>query len=115
MQKQPSSLYFKLLLLAICLASSSAWATSQRDSYIPPEIAFAEELQQKVKVSQQLNLNTMNLVELQTLPGFSEDLALKIIRQRPFSDFQDFYHRMPSVSNQQLKIFIQQFQSKLKF
>lgn len=101
--------------LAICfLSMSSGWAFSFQDSYIPPEVAYAEDLRQQVHVSGNLNLNTMNLGELKILPGVSEDIALKIMRQRPFTDVQDFYRKMPSVNHKQLQLFIQQWQPHFK-
>lgn len=107
---------FKALILGcILLQSAMGWAFSLQNSYIPPEIAYAEDLKQRVSMPEKLELNTMNLGELKNLPGLSEDWALKILRNRPFADVQDFYKRMPGVSSKQLQLLIQQWQPHLKF
>lgn len=102
------------LFLGICLSlPSTSWAYALQDSYIPPEVAFAQDLNQRVQLSEQFNLNTMNWVELKGIPGLTEDMALKIMRNRPFTDVQDFYKRMQA--GKQLNLWIQQLQPRLQF
>lgn len=104
-----------LLLGMLLLTPVSGWAYALRESYVPPDVAYAQDLSQRVQVSDQFNLNTMNWVELKGIPGLSEDMALKIMRNRPFSDIRDFYRRMPGVSGKQLNLWVQQLQPRLRF
>ena len=110
------NIFFNLLLCGfLALSTTPGWAYALQDSYIPPEVAFAQDLSQHVQLTEQFNLNTMNLGELKSIPGLSEDIALKIMRNRPFTDIQDFYRRMPAVSGKQLNLWIRQIQPRLLF
>lgn len=115
MQALQRSLFF-LVLLGVCLfLPLPGWTYAFQDSYIPPEVAYAQDLSQTVRLHEQFNVNLMNLDELKSIPGLSEDIALKIMRSRPFADIQDFRRRMPNVSGKQLNQWIRQIQPQLQF
>ncbi len=92
-----------------------AQAYSAHTRYIPPEIVYADDLRQRVTLPQRLNLNRAGLNDLKTLPGFDEELALKVMRNRPFEDVQDFYRKMPEVGTPRIDRLIQQIQPKVIF
>lgn len=92
----------------------NAQAASYMENYIPPELAFADDLRQKVKLPGKININRASLNQLEVIPGLDEELALKIIRTRPFENFQDFY-RMPGVEKKRIDRLIKQLQPKIIF
>jgi hypothetical protein len=83
--------------------------------YAPPEAMFAEDLHQKVTLPGRINLNQASLNQLAILPGFDVDLALKVMRSRPFSNLQDFYQKMPSSSHRQLNYLLDRLQALVNF
>lgn len=85
------------------------------DAYIPPELAFKDDIRQKVTLPKKLNINQSSLTQLQVLPGFDEEIALKVMRGRPFSDIQDFYGKLPGLSKKQIDTLIEQIQPKILF
>ncbi|HEY9688324.1 MAG TPA: helix-hairpin-helix domain-containing protein [Coleofasciculaceae cyanobacterium] len=112
----------KFLLLALTVAFAATGITqapptqaaSLWDSYMPPELAYADDLRQKVKLPDKVNINRASLNQLEGLPGLDQELALKIIRHRPFENFQEFY-RMSGVEKKQLDRIIRQLQPKVIF
>jgi DNA uptake protein ComE-like DNA-binding protein len=111
---------FSWLALAVGFAATCviqaqpAHAASLWDSYMPPELAYADDLRQKVKLSGQVNINRASLNQLETLPGLDQELALKIMRHRPFENIQEFY-RMSGVEKKQIDRLIRQLQPKVIF
>jgi DNA uptake protein ComE-like DNA-binding protein len=100
---------------ATCVIQAQpAQAASLWDSYMPPELAYADDLRQKVKLPGQVNINRASLNQLEALPGLDQELALKIIRHRPFENIQEFY-RMSGVEKKQLDRLIRQLQPKVIF
>ncbi|MCE3235340.1 MAG: Helix-hairpin-helix motif [Vampirovibrio sp.] len=108
-------------LLAVCLLGiapltlSSASANEYWETYMPPELAFADDLNQKVTVPERVNINRGSLNQLLVLPGFNEEIALKVIRHRPFEGVQDFYKKMPGLEKKNIDRLIQQIQPKVLF
>lgn len=102
-------------LLAACLALPVAHAYSLRDSYIPPEITYADDLSQRIHLPHQVDINRAGLNDLKVLPGFDEELALKVLRNRPFEGIQDFYKKLPGLESKQIDRLIRQFQPKVLF
>lgn len=86
--------FYSVLLL--CLLMLVITQTSVDASGMPramsPEILNARQLRNTVRLSPgKVDLNTASLLELQTLPGISESVALKIVRLRPMASLQDLY------------------------
>ncbi len=96
-------------------AISSAWSATLWDTYIPPELAYADHLRQKVTVPAKININRSSLNQLKLLPGFNEEIALKVMRNRPFEGVKDFYRKLPGMDKKQVDRLIQQVQPKLQF
>lgn len=106
-----------LTALAILWLGGSAHAGLTMESYIPPEIVYADNLSQNVKLAprgQKRDINHLSLNQLRMLPGFDENLALKVLRSRPFEDVQDFY-RLPGLSKQEIDRLIDQIQPLIIF
>ena len=105
-----------LLTAGLCLSGLLAPATagSFTNSYIPPEIAYANDLNQKVSVNQRVNINQASMPELMSLPGIDENMALKIMRIRPVEDVKDFY-KMPWVPRRDARLLIENIQSLIAF
>jgi DNA uptake protein ComE-like DNA-binding protein len=99
-----------LFFLPPALAADDAWET-----YIPPELVFSDDLKQKITVPEKININLSSLNQLLALPGFDEELALKVIRNRPFIGIQDFYRKMPDLGKKNMDRLIEQIQSKILF
>lgn len=114
--RQPVTPWFIGRLLGACallaLLSPAAQAYSFRQSYIPPEIAYADDLRQKVTLPGKIDVNQANFNQLKLLPGFDEELALKLMRIRPIENIQDFY-RMPGLEHKQVERLIQMIQPKI--
>jgi hypothetical protein len=104
-------------LAGLCVSgvTSGAWAATLWDTYIPPELAYADHLRQKVTVPAKININRGSLNQLKLLPGFNEEIALKVMRNRPFEDVKDFYRKLPGLDKKQVDRLIQQVQPKLQF
>lgn len=90
-------------------------AATYWDPYIPPELAFADNLRQKVTVPRKVNINQGSLHQLKILPGFDEDIALKVMRNRPFVGIQDFYSKLPGLDKKRIDRLIEQVQPKILF
>ena len=80
-----------------------------------PDLTYADDLRQKVTIPSQVSINHGTLNQLMVLPGFDEEIALKIMRNRPFKGLQDFYNKMPGLSRKNIDRLIQQVQPKLLF
>jgi DNA uptake protein ComE-like DNA-binding protein len=113
---------FKVQFAPLCLSlaflllnAGVARAAGLWDTYIPPEVAFADDLRQRVTVPEKVNINRGSLSELKVLPGFDEEIALKVLRARPFEDIQDFYKKMPGLDKKSIDRLIQQVQPKILF
>ncbi|HEY9746704.1 MAG TPA: helix-hairpin-helix domain-containing protein [Oculatellaceae cyanobacterium] len=104
-----------LLAFLFLFRPDNAHAYAFQDSYIPPELASISDFRQRVTIFEHFEVNGMSWQELQAVPGINEDIALKILRYRPFSDIQDFYKRMPGATSKPLNRWMQQLQPKLRF
>lgn len=104
-----------LLLLSLLLSPRPAFAQMGWETFIPPEFAFRDNIHQKITLPKQLNINESSLTQLQILPGINEEIALKMMRGRPFSDVQDFYSRLPGMTKKQVDVLIEQIQPKILF
>lgn len=93
----------------------AAHAMTRGVPYYPPEVAYADDLRQTVTVPEKVNINTSGLNELKALPGFNEELALKVMRCRPCESVQDFYKKMPGMSKKNIDLLIKQIQPKIQF
>lgn len=107
------------LLTAVCLLgvlnNSPALSATYWDPYIPPEVSYADHLRQRITIPKQIDINQGTLSQLKLLPGFNEDIALKVMRNRPFVDIQDFYHRLPGMNKKSMDRLIEQVQPKILF
>lgn len=83
--------------------------------YVPPEFVYADDLRQAVTLPGRVNINQASFNQLNILPGFDADLALKVLRSRPFKDMQDFYARMPASSHKQIDVLLERLQSSIRF
>lgn len=113
-----SKALFGILCLGATLAildSGAVKAASLWDTYIPPEVAFSDDLHQHVTVPEKVNINRSSMSELKVLPGFDDEMILKILRTRPFEDIQDFYKKMPGLDHKSIDRLIQHVQPKLLF
>lgn len=95
--------------------SPQALAATYGEPYAPPELAYANDLRQTVTMAKRVNINQTGLNQLKVLPGFDEELALKVMRVRPFEGVQDFYRKMPDLSKKNIDLLIQQIQPKVMF
>lgn len=114
LQKAASATLLGLLLAAALDLPQSARAANYSDAYVPPEIAYAGDLAQHVTLPGRINVNKGTLNELKLIPGLDEELALKVMRGRPYADIQDFYKKLP-LDKKQLDRLIQQIQPKVLF
>ena len=101
-------------LMILLQGTQPVFALSAWENYIPPEIAYASDLKQKVTLPGRIDVNHAGLGELQLLPGFDEDLALKVIRLRPLASVQEFYS-LPGVNKKEIDRFIKQLEPKVLF
>jgi hypothetical protein len=115
--RKPTIIFGCLSACLVCLlpASGRAIAATLWDPYIPPEVAFADDLRQRVTIPAKVNINRSNLNELQVLPGFNEEIALKVMRGRPFEGVQDFYKKLPGLDKKNIDRLIEQVQPKILF
>lgn len=97
------------------IAGTVATAATLQQPYFPPEMSYADDLRQTVTVPQKVNINTGGLNQLKSLPGFDEELALKVIRCRPCEGIQDFYKKMPGLSKKNIDLLIKQIEPKILF
>lgn len=105
-----------LMLLLLVFGVNSASAATFWDTYIPPELAFQDDLRQTITLPQRININQDSLNQLKALPGLNnEDIALKVMRNRPYTDVQDFYRKLPGLDKKRIDRLIQQIQPKIKF
>ncbi|WMU93348.1 photosystem II 12 kDa extrinsic protein [Microcystis phage MaAM05] len=104
-----------LLLLPGVFWISPALAATFWDTYVPPELAFQDDLRQTIALPQRININQDSLNQLKVLPGLNEDIALKVMRNRPYTDVQDFYRKLPGLDKKRIDRLIQQIQPKIKF
>lgn len=104
-----------LLLLLGAYWANIASAATFWDTYVPPELAFQDDLRQTISLPQRINVNLDSLNQLKTLPGLNEDIALKVMRNRPYTDVQDFYRKLPGLDKKRIDRLIQQIQPKIKF
>ncbi len=109
---------FSVFILSACLLASAvqpARAGLTMNPYIPPEIVYADNLRQNVKLPpQKIDINHISLNQLRILPGFDENLALKVMRSRPFEDVQDLY-KLPGLSKKEVDRLIDQLQPLIIF
>jgi len=92
-----------------------AFAATDTVPYYPPAVAYDDDLRQKVTVPQKININTSGLNQLKGLPGFNEELALKVIRCRPCSGFPDFRRKLTGLSRKNIEMLIKQIEPKVIF
>ena len=92
-----------------------AFAATDAVPYYPPAVAYVDDLRQTVIVPQKVNINTSGLNQLKGLPGFNEELALKVIRCRPCSGFPDLMRKVPGLSRKNIELLIQQIEPKVIF
>lgn len=97
------------------LVSPLAMAATLEQPFYPPEVAYADDLRQTVTVPEKVNINTSGLNQLKSLPGFNEELALKVMRCRPCEGIQDFYRKMPGMSKKNIDLLIKQIEPKILF
>jgi hypothetical protein len=83
--------------------------------YVPPEFVYADDLRQSVTLPGRININQASFNQLNILPGFDADLALKVLRSRPFRDMHDFYLKMPASSHKQIDILLERLQNSIRF
>jgi DNA uptake protein ComE-like DNA-binding protein len=113
--KQATSILTTALVGTLMGNLPQAWAATFWEPYIPPEVAFADNLRQKVTIPSAIHINQDGLNQLKTLPGFDEDIALKVMRNRPFETIQDFYSKLPGLDKKRIDRLIEQVQPKLIF
>jgi DNA uptake protein ComE-like DNA-binding protein len=104
-----------LLIMGGLTSRSAAVAATMGQPYYPSEVAYADDLRQKVTMPTKVNINTSGLNELKSLPGFNEELALKVMRSRPCHGVQDFYKKMPGLSKKNIELLIKQIEPKIQF
>lgn len=97
------------------LDCSPAFSATYWDPYIPPEVSYGDNLRQRITIPQHININQGTLSQLKLLPGFNEDIALKVMRNRPFVDVQDFYHKLPGMDKKSIDRLIERVQPKILF
>ena len=102
-------------VLLVGSSSLEARASENVAPYFAPEMAYANDLRQTVTVPQKVNINRSSLNQLKVLPAFNEELALKVMRCRPFEGVQDFYRKMPDLGKKNIDLLIQQVQPKVLF
>lgn len=103
-----------IAVLALLFISPAAFAYSATNSYVPPEALHADALSGRVTVPRKINVNRAALSELVSLPGFDENIALKLMRIRPVENVQDFY-RLPYMRKQDIDRLIQGAQKRIDF
>ena len=113
-QTVQSKLFITLALLLSVGFAAQAQAFSGKDAYISPEIAYADQLRQKVKLNSKADINHVSLNQLKILPGVDENIALKVIRNRPYADVTDFY-RLPGLQKKEIEMLIRQLQPLVIF
>lgn len=104
-----------ILSMALLVFAPMAKAESSWSTFIPPELAYSDDLRQKITIPNTVNINHGSLNQLMVLPGFDEEVALKIMRSRPFEDVRDFYKKMPGMSKKNIDQLIEHVQPKLLF
>lgn len=103
------------MTLTIATLGQPGWSASKWDSYVPPEMIYADDLKQTVTLPTKLNLNTVALNQIQILPGFDDDLALKVFRNRPYEGIQDFYRKVKGPDQKRMNRLLQQIEPKITF
>ena len=112
--------YKKLALLPLLVAcfvvtvlpqQADAFAVSE--SYIPPEIVYKRQLKHRLQLPQRVNLNSAGFSELMTLPGFDENVALKLMRMRPVENIRDLQN-LPWTTPRQIKNLIDGIQHRVE-
>jgi hypothetical protein len=88
------------LLLTSAMAVSAIYSPVQAGvaptgNPIMPEAEYADDLSQTITLQPRIHVNHASLNQLRLLPGFDSDLALKVMRSRPFVNMNDFYQKMP--------------------
>jgi DNA uptake protein ComE-like DNA-binding protein len=101
-------------LFLTLLSQVTIWAGSFQASYMPPEIVYASDLRQRLILPPKININKADLNTLLTLPGMTENIALKLLRIRPLSGFQDL-HQLPWLKPNQIDVLIQSLQNRVEF
>jgi DNA uptake protein ComE-like DNA-binding protein len=93
------------LFLAVLTVSHFATAqagVSPSGNPISAEAQYSDDLSQNITLQPKININRASVHQLQLLPGFDSDIALKVIRTRPFVDMNDFYQKMPNACQKRL-------------
>src|SRR5690606_16130027 len=107
----------RLLIISGVVASlliGRAGASAAWERYIPPEVLHARQLGQTVSLPATIDINHASLNQLKIIPGFDENLALKIIRVRPLAGVEDIID-LPGVSPHDMERILQHIQSRLEF
>jgi len=96
-----------LLLLLIAVLTLNVVSTAQagvapNGNPISAEAQYSDDLSQNITLQPRININRATVHQLQLLPGFDSDIALKVIRTRPFMDMNDFYQKMPTACHKRL-------------
>lgn len=81
---------------------------------MPPEVAYAHHLKERVRMPGQVDLNRASLEELKTLPGVDENIALKLIRLRPLQNLTDL-QRLPCVPENAVRRLTETLQTLVSF
>jgi hypothetical protein len=112
------------LILAFLTFIMACWTPAKADyasmvspmgNPISPEARYADDLDETIKVHAQVRINQASLNQLQILPGFDQDLALKVIRLRPFKNIADMNRKMPASSKHKLAVIQNRLQRAVRF
>ncbi len=88
-------------MLVGLLYNTVVWGYSVVSPYQNPERVYRDTMGFGVTVSGKVGLNEAGLNELLTVPGMNQSMAVKVMKARPFSGWEDLY-RLPGVDQQQV-------------
>ena len=106
------------VLLACLVLTGPVCRADGPGYYLAPEFHFADDLRQTFTLPSDviIDINRLPLNRLRIIPGFNEDLALKVFRCRPFRDLQDMERRLPaSLNRMRLHQVLTRLQKRLQF
>jgi DNA uptake protein ComE-like DNA-binding protein len=104
-----------LLALFWIISTLPAKAFDLYRPYIPTGVSYQAYTERRVlSVNGLVNLNAASLNELLALPGFNEDLALRVRRLRPLSGLQDL-HRLSVESQPYVERLIERLEGHVSF
>ncbi len=107
-------------LLGVTLMLGSFWmpvmARDLHPDWAPPEVIYSEDLKYTFTLHRNLNINRAGFNELLSLPGFDEDLALKVLRCRPFKNMHELQRKLPpSIDRGRLSRIITRIAAEIAF